>query len=582
MQLICKFVPGNTLSRDVLDYILSPDECIGQLSRTRNLQDVVGQLPKPLSESLPQSAKKDIHRLHAAIKQRLVRADWVAVSSFARRSPLSETQLQAYPALKARMDKLSAQPEKKVVKANYAMVTDDVPLARNLVYTPVEPAPDKKIVVEFAGQWPRNSASLLLTKTEAQKEKVSYPKPDVKAKHRGLVTFKGLEDEAKNLYLSIPLSNQTQPMNLLLAENVMPVDEKQEMPEWDNVLVPVVPMYFNNAEKSEQAAARHMSGYIYVLWQQKVWRELEITDKGYFADINIEYYRAAEPQSTTPKRHADICITAPETGSPYSYEPYQIVQNGKVVCEGMLNDVGEARVFNLIEEEVDVVMTDYDPQVVVTVATKLSPFKGANSKLREATGRPMPHIWLPYKILGEVQSVFVYYSASQLSNQQLSALESDPSQATEITDWDHYSNAQSFKTAQGVTRALALPDISQDQALEYAVIASQLEKNIAGVYINGPVSALTFAYPSHPTLDESDDYFELRETEGDWCQRTYLRDCARNEQAVRYIQFSGWPAEVKNVDLVRGYLGHSRHQRDNQTVIFSDKKLSDLLAYKPQ
>lgn len=58
MQLTCKFVPGNTLSRDVLDYILSPDECIGQLSRTRNLQDVVRQLPKPLSESLPQSAKK--------------------------------------------------------------------------------------------------------------------------------------------------------------------------------------------------------------------------------------------------------------------------------------------------------------------------------------------------------------------------------------------------------------------------------------------------------------------------------------------------------------------------------------------
>ena len=85
-----------------------------------------------LSESLPQSAKKDIHRLLTAIKQRLVRADWVAVSSLARRSPLSDTQLQAYPALKARMDKLSAQPESgKVVKANYAMVTDDVPLARN-------------------------------------------------------------------------------------------------------------------------------------------------------------------------------------------------------------------------------------------------------------------------------------------------------------------------------------------------------------------------------------------------------------------------------------------------------------------
>ena len=133
MQLICKFVPGNTLSRDVLDYILSPEECIGQLSRTRNLQDVVRQLPKPLSESLPQSAKKDIHRLLTAIKQRLVRADWVAVSSFTRRSPLSDTQLQAYPALKARMDKLSAQPEKKVVKAHYAMVTDDVPGTKSIL-----------------------------------------------------------------------------------------------------------------------------------------------------------------------------------------------------------------------------------------------------------------------------------------------------------------------------------------------------------------------------------------------------------------------------------------------------------------
>jgi hypothetical protein len=83
-------------------------------------------------------------------------------------------------------------------------------------------------------------------------------------------------------------------------------------------------------------------------------------------------------------------------------------------------------------------------------------------------------------------------------------------------------------------------------------------------------------------VDESDDYFELRDTKGDWSQRTYLRDCVPNEKGIRHIKFSGWPAEVKNVDLVRGYLGHSRHQRDNQTVIFSDKKLSDLLAYKPQ
>lgn len=55
-------------------------------------------------------------------------------------------------------------------------------------------------------------------------------------------------------------------------------------------------------------------------------------------------------------------------------------------------------------------------------------------------------------------------------------------------------------------------------------------------------------------VDESDDYFELRDTKGDWSQRTYLRDCVPNEKGIRHIKFSGWPAEVKNVDLVRGYL----------------------------
>ncbi|ERB65230.1 hypothetical protein G3U99_23680 [Vibrio coralliilyticus OCN008] len=582
MQLVCKFVPGNAVSRDVLDYILSPDECIGQLSRTRNLQDVLRQLPKPLSDNIPQSAKKDIHSLLSNIKQRLVRVEWVALSSFARRTPLSDAQLQAYPALKMRVDEFASEQPKKVVKANYDTVTDDVPLARNLSFTPVEPSPDKKIVVEFAGQWPNNAAYLMLSETGTQKEKVAKPRKDSSKNHRSVSVFKSLEEEPRNLYLAIPLSGSATPLKLLLAENVEPVDSSDEMDEWDNVLVPVVPLYFLTGEKSEKSAARHMSGYIYVLWKDKVWRELAIDEKGYFSDINIDYYRNAQPESAKPKRHADIRITDPERGSPFSYEPFQIRQNGEVVSEGILNDVGEVRVFNLTEEEVEVVMTDYDPHVVVKVETMLSPFKGASQTHREASGRALPHIWIPYKILGEQQSVSLYYSEDQLSPEQLTAFESDPSQATELTDMEYYSSAQSFKTGEGATRALAIPNVSPEQVSQYTVIASQLEKTIAGVYINGPLSPLTFAYPSDPMVDESDDYFELRDTKGDWSQRTYLRDCVPNEKGIRHIKFSGWPAEVKNVDLVRGYLGQSRNKRDNLTLIFANKKLSDLLAYKPQ
>ncbi|MYM58974.1 hypothetical protein GTG28_07030 [Vibrio sp. OCN044] len=372
MQLICKFVPGNTLSRDVLDYILSPDECIGQLSRTRNLQDVVRQLPKPLSESLPQSAKKDIHRLLTAIKQRLVRADWVAVSSFARRSPLSETQLQAYPALKARMDKLSAQPEKKVVKANYAMVTDDVPLARNLSFSPVEPAPDKKIVVEFAGQWPGNAARVMLGKTDLQGEKLTNTRPDRHFNHRSVAIFKGLEAESKSLYIKIPNKQQPTPILLKIADEIQPVPEQTEMDEWDNVLIPVRPLYYATEDNQADKLADAKRGYVYVFWKQVLWRELYVAPSGYLSDVDVEYYRAMP--------HAQ------------------------------------------------------------------------DKQARQAEGHQLHHIWLPYKVKGEVQiednGFGLVYSAAQLSWETIEKLEQDPefyqSEVISLDEWVSYSETQSF------------------------------------------------------------------------------------------------------------------------------------------
>ena len=95
----------------------------------------------------------------------------------------------------------------------------------------------------------------------------------------------------------------------------MPVDEKQEMPEGTR-FSPCSATYFNSAVKSSRSR-QGTCQVIFMCFGSKKCGELEITDKGYFADVNIEYYRAAEQQSTIPKRHADICITAPETGSPF-------------------------------------------------------------------------------------------------------------------------------------------------------------------------------------------------------------------------------------------------------------------------
>ncbi|HHX8522129.1 TPA: hypothetical protein ACVO3F_003699 [Vibrio diabolicus] len=73
---------------------------------------------------------------------------------------------------------------------------------------------------------------------------------------------------------------------------------------------------------------------------------------------------------------------------------------------------------------------------------------------------------------------------------------------------------------------------------------------------------------------------QLRQSDGDWSQRVCLRQCIKKENGSRLISFSGWPAEVKEVDLLRGYQRNSHHERDNQTVIFTQTSVADLLAYK--
>jgi hypothetical protein len=190
----------------------------------------------------------------------------------------------------------------------------------------------------------------------------------------------------------------------------------------------------------------------------------------------------------------------------------------------------------------------------------------------------MPHIWLPYKVVGEAQTLYMYHSSDQLSASELSKLESAADMATELAGLDKYSSEQTFIIDDGAVRALALPDAAATQPREYAVVGSQLSQNVASVFINKPPVSLTFLYPGYSPLDESDDYFELKETEGEWLQRVYLRECGITEEGHRKIRFSGWPPEVEKLDLVRGYLGQQRYKRDNQTVIIREAPVADLLA----
>ncbi|EHH3081809.1 hypothetical protein MOV00_003279 [Vibrio vulnificus] len=332
MHLVCKLIPSSKLSSSELSYVLTPDECIGQLSRLRNSDDILRNLPKEFAQKISLSSKKTTSGLLAAIRTELGRGSWVSLSSFARRSPLTDSQLQSFPRLKTLVDSVSASNESKVFKAGYKQVTDDVALVRSYTHVPSEPSPDQKIVVEFAGQWSSNAACLMLGKTEAQKEKVAVGKADTENKHRSLATFKDLDAEGKTLYIKIPCSDQPQPILLKLAENLQPVDKETQMDEWDNVLVPVRPLAYLDGSNDKAKASDLRGGFLYVFWKGKLWREMAINEKGYYQDVDVEYYRTLEQEEKKKDTPQVIQRSASGFAMAHFWAPYKIsgeVQQGE-------------------------------------------------------------------------------------------------------------------------------------------------------------------------------------------------------------------------------------------------------------
>ncbi len=570
MHSVCKFVPSSKLSTVELDKVLTPDECLGPFSRARNTADILKQLPKSLADQLPLSAKRTPQSLTSALRAELVKGRWIAVSTFARKVPLTEAQLQAFPVLKAYMMPQIAPEKVKVHKASYQQVLDDVPLARNLTFVAPEPSPDDKIVVEFAGQWSGNAACLMLSKTEQQREKVTSARPDFEHAHRSLATFKDLEPEPKTLYINIPCQGQPQPILLKLAEGLMPVSQDTQMPEWDNVLIPVLPVI-----KQKNGMTLKDRGYIYIVWKNKVWRELVIQSNNYFSDVDLNYYRDQKPNMPRQNRHVNIDMSLVLSDGHYGGELFEIKQNGHVVCRSHLSESENQRVFGLIEEEVELVFPNLDQEPLI-LKTLASPVKIGENHQRKADGRPVPHIWVPYKIQGEVQeTIFLHYSEHPLTNEQLADLEADPeSVAIPLNDLNQYSASQSFSVSGDNIVSLAQPKAGESVQ---ALLNVQQESNIAGVKLP-KLGGLVIEYREEFGVDESDNFFELKNSEFEWSSRAYFRSAATNEQGNLMLRFAAPPPEIKQVDILRA--AHSDHGRGVQhyVLVEANVPVSELIG----
>ncbi|HCZ9277984.1 hypothetical protein R7R52_07930 [Vibrio sp. 665] len=572
MHLVCKFIPSSKLSSNELSYVLTPDECIGQLSRLRNSDDILRNLPKELAQKISISAKKTTSALLAAIRIELGKGNWVSLSTVARRSPLTDSQLQSFPRLKSLVDFVSASNESKAFKAGYKQVTDDVALVRSYTHVPSEPSPDQKIVVEFAGQWSSNAACLMLGKTEAQKEKVTVGKADTENKHRSLATFKDLDAEGKTLYIKIPCSDQPQPILLKLAEDLQPVDKETQMDEWDNVLVPVVPVH-----KSDSGYVSIDRGYIYVVWQSEVWREIQVQNDGRFSDVDLLLYQSTK---SSPQRSVDISLYDEDSEAFLSGEAFQLYQDGKKVFEGVLDEYACARVFGLTAEEVEVVVAGWPNEgetYTELLQTELSPFKAGSKTKREPLGVPLPHIWLPYKINGSVQSdVALFYSRTQLNTQQLNELKSGNNEKAVKVNLSDYSSAHNFDASSEPVISLPNLDTQAPSKSDYNII-SQNEQGVAAAVVNSPSEGIVITYKSNPQCDQPDDFFQLACVDETWSQKIFLREAEFVDEYCKEVVFSGWLPEVKRVNLTRHCRSHNSDKTVLMSVIYQDIELTELL-----
>jgi len=297
MQTLYKFIPSSKLTHKELAFLQLPNEVISQLSRVRDIKSVLKPLPPQLSTAFGQSSDQQI----VTIMQRLLtNGQWIALALNPRTVPITPSLFASFPVIAQHVARVKASEKPKVIKADFKAVKDDVYLTPQTSYVPMEPTPEHKIVVELAGQGPRGNATLYLSKKELLKDKISQSHHDASHSHRSLVEFKSLEPEPRDLYLNILMQGHPNPLSLLLAKDLTPVVKDTDMQEWDNVLVPVIPVFYHDAEKTMLAS--FTTGYIYLFWQDKLWREIKISDKGCFNDVDIDYYRAAEPINSKHNR----------------------------------------------------------------------------------------------------------------------------------------------------------------------------------------------------------------------------------------------------------------------------------------
>ena len=110
--------------------------------------------------------------------------------------------------------------------------------------------------------------------------------------HRRILSIDGVKPGKKRAWLALVDIDDGQ--YRIPLGSVHTVAKGTTKPEWDTVLVPVVPLRYTSPEEADTSeqkrrfqAAPLRRGWLYVYKDGHLWRELEVGPRNYFADVNL-------------------------------------------------------------------------------------------------------------------------------------------------------------------------------------------------------------------------------------------------------------------------------------------------------
>ena len=146
-----------------------------------------------------------------------------------------------------------------------------------------------KHVVEVAGS-NHSSKQRLVLKGEGELPMIQTARQDRQGKHRSLVEFKHVENSPRDIALEIPMSGGPN-LQLTLLSDVMPVNKDKQQDCWNSVITPLKPLLFLDEKNDINNSDILPTGWLYLFWRGRCWRELQVHKSNSYRDVDIDWYR---------------------------------------------------------------------------------------------------------------------------------------------------------------------------------------------------------------------------------------------------------------------------------------------------